>query len=120
MTVLLILFISGGAILIAIGVPLIQGRVGPNRLYGFRVRQTLENPSIWYPANAYSGRRLLGVGVAEIVAASALYFVPNIDVALYGSLVGGVVLAGLIVGLAQSMRYLHKLTNRIGTGDRDC
>lgn len=45
--VLLILFVGGGAMLIAISIPLIQGRIGPNRWYGFRVRQTLENPSIW-------------------------------------------------------------------------
>src|SRR5213593_3274113 len=98
-TLLLVLFLVGGVILIGISIPLIQGRVGPNRWYGFRVRRTLEDPKIWYPVNSYSGWRLLGIGVAEIVVATALYFVPDIDLAVYASIVGGVAVAGLIIGL---------------------
>lgn len=109
-TLLLILFLVSGAVLIGISIPLIQGRVGPNRWYGFRVSGTLEDPKIWYSVNTYSGRRLLGVGVAVIVVATALYFVPNIDVAVYASIVGGVAVGGLIIGLVQSFRYLQKLT----------
>lgn len=110
MTLLLILFLIWGAILIGISIPLIQGRVGPNNWYGFRVRRTLEDPDLWYPVNRYSGWRLLGVGVAEIVVATALYFVPEVDVAVYASIVGGVAVAAVIIGLVQSFRYLHQLT----------
>jgi hypothetical protein len=83
MTLLLILFLVGGAILIGISIPLIL-----NRWYGFRVRRTLEDPKVWYAVNSHSGWRLLGVGVAEIVVATALYFVPDLDVAAYASIVG--------------------------------
>ena len=110
MTILLILFIVSGAVLIGISIPLIQGRVGPNRWYGFRVRRTLEDPKVWYPANAYAGWRMLWLGVAEIVVATALYFVPDLDVAVYASIVGGVAIAGVILGLVQSFRYLRQLT----------
>jgi hypothetical protein len=111
MTLLLILFLVAGAILIGISIPLIQGRVGPNPWYGFRVRRTLEDPEVWYRVNSYSAWRLLAVGVAEIVVATALYFVPALDVAVYASIVGGVVIAGLIVGFVQTFRYLQQLTN---------
>jgi hypothetical protein len=107
---LLVLFLVGGAILIGISIPLIQGRVGPNGWYGFRVRRTLEDPKVWYPVNSYSGWRLLGIGVVEIVVATALYFVPDLDVAVYASIVGGVAVAGVIIGLVQSFRYLYQLT----------
>jgi hypothetical protein len=59
--------------LIGISIPLIQGRLGPNPWYGFRVRRTLEDPDLWYPVNAYSGWWGLSVGVAEIVVAAVLY-----------------------------------------------
>ena len=114
-TLLLILFLVGGAILIGISIPLILGRVGPNRWYGFRVRRTLEDPKVWYPVNSYSAWRLLGVGVAEIVAATALYFVPDLDVAVYASIVGGVAVAGVVIGFVQSFRYLHQLTKGAAT-----
>ncbi len=87
--------------------PLIQRRVRPNHGYGFRVRRTLEDPNLWYPANAYSGWWVLRVGVAEIVVAAALYFVPELNVALYASIVG--VVGGVIIGLIQTFRYLHRL-----------
>jgi hypothetical protein len=107
-TLLLILFVVGGTVLIGISIPLIQGRVGPNGLYGFRVPATLENPDLWYPVNSYSGWWLSGVGAAQIVVATALHFVPDLDVALYASIVGGVVVAGLILSLIQSFRYLNQ------------
>ncbi len=110
MTLLLILFLVSGTILIGISIPLIQGRVGPNGWYGFRVRRTLEDPKVWYPANRYAGWRTLGLGVVEVVVATALYFVPNIEVAVYSSIVGGVAIAGVILGLVQSFGYLRQLT----------
>jgi hypothetical protein len=110
MTLLLTVFLVSGAILIGVSIPLIQARVGPNFWYGFRVRRTLADPNVWYPANSYSGRRLFVVGVAEIVVATALYFVPGVDVAMYASIVGFVVVVALIMAIIQSFRYIRHLT----------
>jgi len=117
-TFLLILFLVGGGILVGISIPLIQGRVPPNHGYGFRIRRTLEDPKLWYPANSYSGWWLFGVGVAEGVVATALYFVPDLHVALYASIVGGVVVVGLMIGLIQCFRYIHQLTEEKEAGTR--
>jgi uncharacterized membrane protein HdeD (DUF308 family) len=84
--------------------------VAPNPRYGFRVPQTLNEPKIWYPVNTYSGWGLLAIGMAEIGVATALYFVPGIGVDVYASMVGIVVVVGVIVGLVQSFRRLHQLT----------
>lgn len=53
-----------------LGIPLIMRRVPPNGLYGFRVPKTLDNPSVWYPANAFAGYCLLASGI--VLAATAL------------------------------------------------
>jgi len=108
-TLLLVLFLAAGAVLAAVSVPLILRKIPPNPLYGFRVRQTLDDPQIWYPVNAYSGRWLLGIAAAVIVAAVGLYFVPGIDAAAYASLVGAVAVGGLAIGLTQSFRCLFRL-----------
>ena len=113
-TLLLILFLVAGTTLIALSIPLILGRVKPNPVYGFRVRRTLDDPKVWYPVNAYSGRRLFVVGVLVIIVATVLYFVPEIDVAVYASLVGVVAIGGLIVALVQSVRYLDRVTKEQG------
>jgi hypothetical protein len=61
------------AILMAVGlfiallaVPLIRRRVGPNWLYGLRVRATFADESVWYDANERSGRTLFALGAATI------------------------------------------------------
>ena len=75
MATLMILFTSSGLLLAAISVPFILGKIGPNPLYGFRVKKTLEDPAVWYPVNAYAAKRLLVVGVGISVSAALLFFV---------------------------------------------
>ena len=111
-TFLLYLFVGSGVLLALIAIPLMQRRVRPNLWYGFRVRQTLDNPDIWYAANAYAGRRLFWLGLLTIVAAIILYPLPGLSLDGYALLVGGVVLIAFVVVIVQSFRYLATLTRR--------
>lgn len=110
MPILLTLFIGSGLVMAALSVPLILRRVGPNPWYGFRVRQTLDDPAVWYPANAYAARGLLLLALTIVVSAIGLYGIPDIDLAVYASAVGAIALGGLLLILVLSFRYLHKLT----------
>jgi hypothetical protein len=103
MAVLLTLFICSGLLLSALSVPLILGKIAPNPLYGFRVKKTLEDPSVWYPVNAYAAKRLLAISTSAVV----LFFVPGIGLDSYALACAGVALAGLIVSLIQSFVYLR-------------
>src|SRR4051812_49823778 len=114
MALLLVLFVAAGLLLSGLSVPLILRKVGPNPLYGFRVRQTLEDPAVWYPANAYAAKGLLAVGLGTCTAAVALYLVPGIGVGVYAAAVGVVALAGLAVNLILTFRYLGKIAGRKG------
>jgi len=107
---LLVLFVASGLLLAALSVPLIFRKIPPNSLYGFRVRATLENEEVWYPANEYAGKRLLGVGLGTVVAAVGLFLMPNTNVGVYASAVGGIVMVGLAVAVIQSVLYLRQFT----------
>ena len=109
MEVLLLLFVCSGLLLTVLSIPLIMGKIGPNPWYGFRVRRTLSDPVVWYAVNAYSAKRLLAVGIVNIVSAVVLYFAPEIDVAVYASSCGVIAVAGLGVGLIQSCVFLRSL-----------
>ena len=111
MKVLLLIFLASGGVLIGLSIPLIQRKVPPNRLYGFRVRRTLEDPNVWYPVNVYSGWRMLWLGTAIMFAAVVLYFVPGLDDAWYASLVGIVAAVAVMTCLVQCFRYLRKLSD---------
>ena len=45
MTFILLMHVSAGLLTASLAVPLMRRKVGPNALYGFRVRRTLEDPS---------------------------------------------------------------------------
>ena len=51
---LIIVFVITGLLMIGLSIPMMRGRVSPNKWYGFRNGATLENLDIWYPANAYA------------------------------------------------------------------
>jgi hypothetical protein len=102
-----------GLLFAAISVPLIQRRVPPNPWYGFRFPSTLNDPAVWYPANAYGGRLLLGYGL--VVAGASLVFgwVFSRDEDDHGAFVfamTAVLLGGVAVITVLSLRYLRRLT----------
>ena len=107
---LLILFVASGLLLAVLSVPLIFRKIPPNYWYGFRVRATLENEEVWYPANEYAGKWLLWVGMGTVVAAVTLFLMPSTNVGVYASAVGGILIVGLVVALIQSFIYLRTLT----------
>ncbi|MGH7213383.1 MAG: SdpI family protein [Tepidisphaeraceae bacterium] len=111
MPLFLAMFLAVGGLCICMSIPLIQRKVPPNRLYGFRVRRTLEDPNVWYPANAYAAWRMLWAAIAAMIVAVGAYLIPGVELAVYASIVGAAWLIGLAIGLVQSFIYLRKLTD---------
>ena len=123
MPLFLTMFLAVSGLLICLSIPLIQRKVAPNRLYGFRVRRTLEDPNVWYPANAYAAWRMLWAAIAATIVAVGAYFIPGVELAVYASIVGAAWVIGLVIGLAQSFNYLGKLpddkTNAKAAGENE-
>jgi hypothetical protein len=113
MTTLLILFVASGVLLMLLSLPLLWGKIPPNGLYGFRIRATLENPTIWYAANKYAAKRMLWSSVCFVAAGLILYFVPGISVDGYA--LGCLFLFAFpfVIGLVQSFRYVKSLVRRV-------
>ena len=79
-------FAYGPAVfIIALSIPMVLGKVSPNRVYGFRTPKTLSSPSIWYPANRISGWYLISACVIAILFNSAVLVVGSeIPLAWFG------------------------------------
>jgi len=108
MAVALVLFVGFGVLLVLLGVPLALRLVRPNLLYGVRLRQTLEDPDVWYGANAYIGRFLVGAGIVAVIAAVVLYFL-GLSLVVYAS-IGVAVVVGLAIALLLlALGYLRRL-----------
>ena len=107
---MLLMQVVSSLVLISLTVPLILRKIPPNGLYGFRVPRTLRDPVVWYEANAYAGKCLLGAGVAILVGAPALFFlVPGLDKDAYAIACAVVSLLALGVAVTLSFRFLNRI-----------
>jgi uncharacterized membrane protein len=107
---LMMIYVGTGLLLSAISIPLALRKIGPNPLYGFRVKQTLEDPQVWYDANAHAGKGLICVGLISAITALALTTIPGLGIAGYALSCTAVISAAMIVSLVLSFRYLERIT----------
>jgi hypothetical protein len=109
-TYIWIMQLSTGLLLIALAVPLILGKIGPNLWYGFRVRRTLDDPAVWYKANAYAGKSLIFPAIAMIVFSTTFYLVPVFDPLTYATACTVVCLGSLGISVIYCFRFLGQIT----------
>jgi uncharacterized membrane protein len=109
MTLLQLFYFAGGLLLSALAIPLIQRRIKPNPWYGFRVPQTLNNPTVWYEANAYAGRWLLAAGLITSLASLVIALIPGLSIDSYAIATTAVILIALFLTFIFSWRYLQSI-----------
>jgi len=62
-------------LLIAISIPLAQGSIKMNPLYGVRIKKAFESEENWYKLNKYGGRRLIFWSIVLIcISIASLFF----------------------------------------------
>lgn len=105
-----LLFAAVGIMFVALSIPLIQERVPPNRVYGFRTRKTLSDPKIWYAANRASGQDLFVAGaVITISSVVMLLFGRGLKPEHVVFMLLAVMVFSLIGALVNSYRTLKKM-----------
>ena len=72
---LLVLLHWSAFLMMILAVPLIQGQVPPNALYGFRIPKLFRSEELWYAANRYSGKELFRAGCLTHAGLLPLWFV---------------------------------------------
>ena len=105
-----LLFLVDGLLLAGLAVPLIRGRVPRNPWYGFRVPKTLASDEVWYAANRFMGRDLLGCGAVIAVGSVLLAAVASqltVDGIAYIGL--AYTLVPIAIMVVRSFRYLGTL-----------
>ena len=102
-------FVGIGFLFLLIAIPLIQKRVRPNPIYGFRTKKTLGNERVWYKANEFSGKQFYRSGLTLILAAFALSLVPHIGKPFYSIACCAVMTLELIRNVIVSFCYLRTL-----------
>ena len=116
MTADLFVFPFAGLIFIGLGLPLALRKVGPNGRYGLRVPATFADESVWYDANAATGRDLIVAGAIQFVAWAVLAGRPGLSRHAVSTIAPFVVLvsAGVTVGVGwwRANRLLARRSGR--------
>ena len=105
----ILFFLLTGLLFVLLSIPMIKRRVKPNAWYGFRIPETTDNPEIWYPANVYAGKGLRISGLLTMIASLITLLIPGLTFDGYAMVVMGVMLAGVLMTLALSIRYAKVL-----------
>lgn len=109
MQTLMLVYLAGGTLLVLLAIPLLFRKIKPNGLYGVRVAKTLNDPAVWYAANAYAARWLLATGVAVIVSAAIFYKLPGLGVDAYAYACLAVFAVVFGWGLLRIARFVRSL-----------
>jgi uncharacterized membrane protein len=95
--------------MIGLSIPMALGKVKPNRIYGVRLRLTLNDPDMWYKVNSYVGKLLLLCGVVILAATLILYPILGSSIDGYSSAVLAVMLVCAVVSTIISFRYVRSI-----------
>lgn len=71
--VIFVLHAGVAALFVLLGIPLARNHVAPNHWYGFRTRQTLSDPAVWYPVNEMTGWWMMATGFVTFPVTIAVY-----------------------------------------------
>lgn len=97
-------------IMIGLGIPFMQRKIGMNALAGIRIPATMNDPQLWYDANAYGGRLMVWIGVVTGLL-TLLYFVPSVGSELYmGLLTIGILVTSMVL-VVKSVNYVRAITS---------
>jgi uncharacterized membrane protein len=107
---LVILLASIGLLMVVLAIPMIIQKVPPNSWYGVRIKETIDNPDIWYPTNTHIGYLLLIYGILVIIMSLLLPFIPGMNPDLYALMMVALLLVGIVIILIRGKRYVKTLT----------
>jgi len=106
---MVLVLVSVGLLLIAVAIPLLRRSVGPNAMYGLRVKATLENEEIWYEANARSAKDLVKIGVVNIIVAVGLSFWRGLSSEPYALICTGVLIVTVLWYCVKGSHIVNQL-----------
>jgi hypothetical protein len=109
-TLLFTMYLCLGGVLCLVSLPLLMGKIGPNPFYGLRVKRTLDDPAVWYPANRFAAWWMLAAAALLMIVAWAGYALfPRLGLAPYALTCLGALVVGFGTGGFQVFRYLRRL-----------
>ena len=101
-----------GLLLIGLCIPLARGRVGPNRWYGVRLRQSFQSDEAWYDINRYGAKRLIVWSTPLVVVGIACLFLPLQSHPILSLAMGVVPCTCVLMAALEIFRFARRYQSR--------
>ncbi|HEX6408169.1 MAG TPA: SdpI family protein [Gemmatimonadales bacterium] len=98
-----------GILFVALAWPLANRRIPPNRWYGLRVPATFADKTVWYDANAVTGRDMMTLGAVVTVVAVVLPHVAHLRIESYTLILVALLALGSLVLAIRGWRLANQL-----------
>jgi uncharacterized membrane protein len=103
------IFAFAALLWIALGWPLARRRIGPNRWYGLRVPATFADRTVWYDANAITGRDMVALGVVLLAVTLLLPRILQLQDEIYAGISAAVLGFGSMLLAVRGWRLANRL-----------
>jgi hypothetical protein len=107
-----VLFPVLGLLLVLLGWPMAMRRVRPNRWFGLRVPATFADETVWYDANAVTGRDMMALGALVVAIALMLPHLAGLRGGAYAAICAGVLGVGSLILTARGWRVANHLLRK--------
>lgn len=100
-----------GILVIAVNVPLLQGKIKRNPLYGIRTPKAFESDELWFKINRYGAKQMILWSALTAVLGALTFFIPfatPTQLIVWFSLAS---LLPLLVACIQIFLYSNKLSD---------
>jgi uncharacterized membrane protein len=101
--------VLGGVLVIAVCIPLLQGQIKPNVLYGMRLPKSFASDENWFKINRYGAKQMMRWAGVMIVVGLVTFFLPLQGNALLTGMVGLAPIVLLLIPAFQIYRYARTL-----------
>lgn len=111
-------FLAIEAFLAALHVPMLRGRVPPNRTYGLRTPATLGDERVWYAANRRAALEgIVTAAVSGVLGIAAYVAWPAMRPEAFALVLVAILLVGVLGGTAYAAWYAHRLARAVRERD---
>jgi hypothetical protein len=97
-----------GLLCLGLALPLVRGRVRPNRLYGVRFPQSFQSDEAWFAINRFGGKRLAIWSAPLIVTGLACFFLPLQSHPRLTWVLGFAPLVFVLIPILQAWRFARR------------
>jgi uncharacterized membrane protein HdeD (DUF308 family) len=106
-----IMWVVVGLILMAISIPLKNGKVAMNHFYGVRLKKSYSSEKNWYLMNTYGGKQLLNWSSVLVVLGAITFFIPFNGSEILIALFAFLPLIVLVFPICTIVRYSRTLSD---------